>query len=155
MKHEWNGKITALTSLHEEVLVPMMWCGNNPRGPAQPPLMAIISAFPTNFHLSLLRLSSPSTLPVTEQGEMDTNWNMGSFTQLWGRISLQWRWQHWNRLLGKVVKSPSLEIYKTHLCDLLWGTALALGWTGWSPDVLSKPCGSVILWIFLLSWMRC
>ncbi|GAB0186585.1 translation initiation factor IF-2-like [Grus japonensis] len=32
--------------------------------------------------------------------------------------------EHWNRLLGEVVESPSLEIFKTHLdtilCNLLW-----------------------------------
>ena len=27
--------------------------------------------------------------------------------------------EHWNRLPGEVVDSPSLEIFKTHLCSLL------------------------------------
>ena len=59
--------------------------------------------------------------------------------------------EHWNRLPGEVVDSPSLEIFKTHLdkvlCSLLWVTLLWQGgWTRWPTEVPSNPYHSVILW---------
>jgi len=38
--------------------------------------------------------------------------------------------EHWNRLPRGPVESPSLEIFKTRLCSLLWVTLLRQG--GWA-----------------------
>ena len=56
--------------------------------------------------------------------------------------------EHCNRLPRGVVKSPSLEIFKTHLdafpCDLLYGTCFRRSWAQWSPEVPLNAYDSVI-----------
>jgi len=58
--------------------------------------------------------------------------------------------EHWNRLPREVMESPSVEIFKTCLDEVLCSLLLVNllwqeGWTRQCPDVPSNPCNSVIL----------
>lgn len=45
-----------------------------------------------------------------------------------------------NRLPSGAAEPPSLQILKTHLCDLLLGTCFKESRARWPPEVPSNPC---------------
>lgn len=67
--------------------------------------------------------------------------------------------EHWNRLPGEVVESPSLEIIQEpsghNVSNVLWVTLLEQGgWTGWPPVVPSNLNHAVILRLILIRSFR-
>lgn len=83
---------------------------------------------------------------TAEQWTTGRKQNIGSFILMQGATFSLSVTEPWNRQPKEAVESSCVEIFKTHLGDLLQATCFSRGRTTLSPEFPSNPCGSANLW---------
>ena len=88
--------------------------------------------------------------PVTGPEAVGMNWNTGGSLWTWGNTFLLRATEQWNRLLRKVVDSPSLEILESHL-DAVLASQLCVALLEWqfgADDLQRCLPTSISLWFW-------